>query len=291
MTKLALATATAARGLDDDLEPLEAALRAIGVETQVVDWDDERTDWSAFTAVLLRSTWDYSFRLEEFLAWCKRVSFVTTLLNPLDVVRWNTDKHYLRDLSKLGIATVESHFIEPGEEPDAFPAFDEYVVKPAVGAGSRDAQRYLITERDDAIAHVRRLIQAKRSALIQPYLSRVDDDGETALLFFGGEFSHAIRKGPLLRRGEGPTRALFAPEHIAPRTPSEAELSLAKRVIANLPFAVPDYARVDLLPSPDGPKLLELEMTEPSLFFSTAPGSAERFAQVLAARLEAIASE
>jgi hypothetical protein len=288
---ICLATTAAARELDDDLVPLENALRDAGIQTHVVDWDDERTDWSKFTAVLLRSTWDYSFRLDEFLAWCKRVSFVTTLLNPLDVVRWNTDKHYLRELSRLGVATVESHFVEPGDEPDTFPQFDEFVVKPAVGAGSRDAQRFLLTDRAGAVDHVKKLIRANRAALVQPYLSRVDQDGETALIFFEGEFSHAIRKGPLLHRGQEPTRSLFAAEHITPRTPSDAELALARRVIESLPFGTLAYARVDLLPSASGPKLLELELTEPSLFFETAEGSAERFAKVIAARLEAIAAD
>lgn len=291
MPTLALATTTAARELDDDLAPLDAALRDAGIDTHIVDWDDERADWSKFTAVLLRSTWDYSFRLEEFLAWCKRVSFVTTLLNPLEVVHWNTDKHYLRELARLGVATVESHFIEPGDEPDAFPQFDEFVVKPAVGAGSRDAQRFLITDRIGAVDHARKLIRANRAALVQPYLSRVDEEGETALVFFDGEFSHAIRKGALLHRGQESTRALFAPEHITPRTPSDAELALGKRVIESLPFGTLAYARVDLLPSASGPKLLELELTEPSLFLSTAQGAAERFAKVLAARLEAITAE
>ncbi|MBX3608049.1 MAG: hypothetical protein KF788_22440 [Piscinibacter sp.] len=288
---LALATTAAARDLDDDLIPLDAALRDAGLQTRIVDWDDERTDWSKFAAVLLRSTWDYTFRLEEFLTWCKRVSFVTTLLNPLEVVRWNTDKHYLRDLARLGIATVESHFIEPEQAPDTFPQFDELVVKPAVGAGSRDTQRYLLTDRASAVDHVKRLIRANRSALVQPYLSRVDDEGETALVFFEGEFSHAIRKGPLLRRGEGPTRTLFAAEHITARAPSDAELALARRVMDALPFGSPAYARVDLLPSASGPKLLELELTEPSLFFAQAEGSAQRFAQALAARLHAIAAD
>lgn len=288
---ICLATTAAARELDDDLVPLENALRDTGIQTHIVDWDDEHTDWSKFTAVLLRSTWDYSFRLEEFLAWCKRVSFVTTLLNPLDVVRWNTDKHYLRELSRLGVATVESHFIEPGDEPDTFPQFDEFVVKPAVGAGSRDAQRFLLTDRAGAVDHVKKLIRANRAALVQPYLSRVDQDGETALVFFDGEFSHAIRKGALLHRGQEPTRSLFAAEHITPRTPSDAELALARRVIEVLPFGTLAYARVDLLPSASGPKLLELELTEPSLFFAAAEGSAERFARVIAARLEAIAAD
>lgn len=285
MPKLALATVAAARNLDDDLIPLDAALRDAGIQTDITDWDDPAIDWSSFDAVLLRSTWDYTERLPEFLAWCERVSAVSALLNPLDVVRWNTDKHYLRDLSERGIATVESHFVEPGGDARAFPDFAEFVVKPTVSAGSRDTQRYIRAERDAAIAHVQRLIDASRAALIQPYLPAVDSEGETALLFFDGVFSHAIRKGPLLRRGEAATDALFAPEQITARTPSAQEYELAERVIASLPFPTLAYARVDLLPSPDGPKLLELELTEPSLFFDTAAGAAGRFAALLAARI------
>ena len=96
-------------------------------------------------------------------------------------------------------------------------------------------------------------------------------------------FSHAIRKGPLLRRGEGPTRALFATEHITPRIAEPEEIAIATRTLAAIPFAQPLlYARVDLIHDDDGsPRVLELELTEPSLFFEHAPGSAERFAAAI----------
>lgn len=285
MPAICLATTAAARALDEDHASLEAALRQSGFDVHRADWDDAAVDWSGFDAVLLRSTWNYFDDLPKFLDWCAQVAAVTTLLNPLDVVRWNTDKHYLGDLAGRGIATVESHFVEPGDAPDAFPDFAEFVVKPAVGAGSRDAQRYLRAQRDAAIAHVRRLTGSGRSALVQPYLRGVDTQGETALLFFDGVYSHAIRKGALLRRDEGPTQQLFAPEQISAREPDPAELALAQQVIAALPFDPLTYARVDLLPSADGPQLLELELTEPSLFLDTAPGSAQRLATVLATQL------
>jgi glutathione synthase/RimK-type ligase-like ATP-grasp enzyme len=295
--KLALVTAAAARRLDEDLPPLETALAVIpGLRASVVEWDDPSIDWSAFDLALLRSTWDYSQRLEEFLDWATRVSALTTLSNPLATVRWNTDKHYLHDLAAAGIATVPSRFIEPGHDGaaglDAFlrdHAAPEFVVKPAIGAGSRDAQRYGRHERDAAVAHVRRLLEARRSTLLQPYLDRVDEHGETALIFVAGKFSHAIRKGPLLRRGEGPTRALFATEHITARVPDAAELRLAAATLAAMPFPGPLlYARVDLIHDQDGaPRVLELELTEPSLFFDHAPGSARRFADAVAARVVA----
>ena len=159
------------------------------------------------------------------------------------------------------------------------------MVKPTVGAGSRDAQRYLRADRAAAIAHARRLLDQGRHVLVQPYLKAVDEQGETALLFFGGTFSHAIRKAPLLKRGEDPTSALFKAESITPRQPSAAERDVATRVLAALPFDTLAYARVDLLPSESGPQLLELELTEPSVFLPYAEGAAARFAAVLAARL------
>jgi len=282
---LALATAIAAAGTDDDLHPLQDACIAAGLRADIVAWDDPTVSWARFDAVLLRSTWDYTQRLPEFLAWCERVSALSTLLNPVEVVRWNTDKHYLGELALKQVPVIASHYLEPGGDAAAFPAFDEFVVKPCVGAGSRGARRFVHAERDAAITHATALLANGNSVLVQPYLAAVDEVDETSLIFFDGRFSHAIRKGPLLRRGENATRALFAAEHIGARKPSDEEREVAKCVLAALPFERLAYARVDLLPSTEGPQLLELELTEPSLFFATAPGAAERFATVLAHRL------
>ncbi len=279
--KIALATAIAAFSLDDDLAPLADALRKAGAEVEILAWDDFSVSWKRFDKVVLRSTWDYTERLQEFLSWCEQTAKQTSLLNAADVVKWNTDKHYLADLAKKKCPVVESVFIEPGQAADKFPDYAEFVVKPAVGAGSRDTQRYLAKDRAAAIAHTKKLLDQKRSVLVQPYLAEVDTKGETALIFFKGIFSHAIRKGPLLQLDEGPTSHLFAPEAITAREPSGEELEVAHQVLAAMPFTSLAYARVDLLPSRQGPMLLELELTEPSLFFEHAPGSAERFAASL----------
>jgi O-ureido-D-serine cyclo-ligase len=290
---IALVTSRAARDVDDDLPPLLAALRARHPAVEVVDWDDPGVDWTRFGLALLRSPWDYTQRLPEFLAWVERAGRATRLLNPPGVVRWNVDKHYLGELARQGVDVVPSHYIEPRDDAlaglEAYLAAqpeDELVVKPTVGAGSRDAQRHDRGQRDAALAHVRRLQARGATALLQPYLGRVDELGETALLFFDGRFSHAIRKGPLLRRGEEATRALFAPEHITPRTPDAAEHELARRVLAAIPFGTLLYARVDLIRAADGsPCLLELELTEPSVFLAHAEGAAQRFADAIRARL------
>jgi O-ureido-D-serine cyclo-ligase len=219
-------------------------------------------------------------------------------------VRWNTDKHYLAQLEAAGIAIVPSAFIEPGDEAAtaiadflaAHPDVADIVIKPAVGAGSRDARRH----RRDAVttmqAHAQYLLDASRSVLLQPYLPLVDSAGETALMYFDGAYSHAIRKGPLLRPDEDATRALFAAEHIQPRMPDADERALADRVIAALPGLVDAgfplaYSRVDLIRDADGtPCVLELELAEPSLFLSTDAVAAARFTAVLQARLVAVAS-
>lgn len=290
-SRIALVTARAARGTDHDMQPLLAALHAAGADAHEADWDDAAIDWSRFDLALLRSTWDYFDRLPAFLAWADGVSQRTRLLNPLDVLRWNTDKHYLADLRRAGVAVVPTAFVEPGGNAAAIidtllaahPAAHDIVVKPAVGAGSRDAQRHTRGNRDAIAAHVQRLLDAHRSVLLQPYLDRVDEHGETALLFFDGVFSHAIRKGPLLQRDADPTAGLYAPETIAPRTPSPEELAVAQRALAAIPFEHPLlYARVDLIRDDAGsPRLLELELAEPSVFLAYEDGAAERFAAAI----------
>jgi glutathione synthase/RimK-type ligase-like ATP-grasp enzyme len=285
--KIALVTARPARGLDEDEPPLNMALQKAGVDVEIAEWDDPKVDWGSFDAVLLRSAWDYAERVSEFIAWVERASALTHVLNPLQLVRWNTDKHYLAELAAAGAAVVPSTFIEPGDDPsavlrrflEAHPQSSEFVVKPAVGAGSRDTQRHRRTEFDAALAHAKRLLDSGRSVLLQPYLARVDKQGETALMFFEGRFSHAIRKGPLLPPGGAATGALFAAESITPRVPGDDEMRLAQKVVSLVPFGAPLYARVDLIRDDAGaPCLLELEMTEPSLFFVHAAESAETFA-------------
>jgi O-ureido-D-serine cyclo-ligase len=304
--RIALVTARDALPLDEDMPPLVAALSARSARVATPFWDDGAVDWSGFDVAVLRSTWDYVERIDEFLAWAERARAQTRLLNPPEVVRWNTDKHYLAHLDRHGVPVVPTRFVEPGADTDAefavflsggegslsvgqVAGFSDFVVKPSIGAGSRDAARYRRADADAARTHLRRLVMTeRRSAMLQPYLDRVDDHGETALLHFAGEYSHAIRKGPLLRAGQGLVEGLFAPEQIAPRAPDGLERRLAADVLAALPFAMPLYVRVDLIGDGEGrPVVLEVEMTEPSVFLAHAPGAADTFARAILDRVSA----
>ncbi|HSN70557.1 MAG TPA: hypothetical protein VLT59_03570 [Steroidobacteraceae bacterium] len=191
--QIALVTARAALGLDEDLPPLRDALTTAGAHVAAPCWDDPDVDWSHFDLAVLRSTWDYAERVGEFLDWAEACARRTRLVNPPDVVRWNVDKHYLTHLSAAGVPVVPTRFVEPGTDPhreltqfltvegdidpdNARPddRFQEFVVKPAIGAGSRDAARYRATEVLDARSHVDRLVAAGRSVMLQPYLDAVD---------------------------------------------------------------------------------------------------------------------
>jgi len=290
-SRVALVTTRTARELDEDLPPLQRAMHAAGLQTEVVDWHDPQVRWDRFDLALLRSTWDYTDRLQQFLVWVEGAAKLTTVLNPAAVVRWNTDKHYLAELARAGVPVVPSVFVEPGADAgQALAAFlgqhqcSEFVVKPSVSAGSRDTERHARAQVARAEAQMRGLLGAQRGVLLQPYQESVDRDGETALMYFAGRFSHAIRKGPLLPPGStgSPAVGLFAPEAIIPRLPGSDELHVAGRVLATLPFQTPLYARVDLIRDASGaPVVLELELTEPSLFFAHATGSAERFTSAL----------
>jgi glutathione synthase/RimK-type ligase-like ATP-grasp enzyme len=291
---VALATCREFPDLDHEDQLLIPALARLGIDAAPSVWTDEDVDWGSFAAVVIRETWDYSDDREAFLSWADRVAAVTTLLNPADVVAWNTDKVYLRELEQAGVPVVPTRFLEPGDDAAAWlpdGAFADVVVKPAVSCGSRDTVRYHTGDPlDEAEQHVRRLLGEERTVMVQPYLDAVDTVGETALLFFDGEFSHAIRKGPLLARGvEGEkVEGLFVQEQIDPRDPTAQELAVATRVIGRIPGGIERvlYARVDLIPGPDGaPLLLELELTEPSLFLSHDAGAPDRLAAAIARRL------
>ncbi len=283
---VALVTAAVARGLDDDMGPLRTALAGHGVAHRLVDWDDPGVDWDAFDLAVVRSIWDYPRRRDEMLAWAVRAGAVTDLANPPAVLAWSSDKRYLLDLAAAGVPVVPTAFAAPGEDMD-WPG-GEVVVKPAVSAGSLDTTRHGPGDHAAAAAHVARLHADGRTAMAQPYLDGVEGDrAETALVYVGGSFSHAVRKGPMLVPGRRIVGDLFVEEDIRFADATAAEARVGDLALAAVPGGGADllYARVDLVPGPDGaPVVLELELVEPSLFLAYAPGAADTMARAIMAR-------
>lgn len=269
---------------DQDLPVLVDALREAGAEAAAVHWDDPSADWAGYDLVLIRSTWDYSWRAEEFTAWAERCGTVTRLANPVDVVRWNADKRYLGRLAEAGVPAVPTRYFAPGD-PVELPADHEYVVKPTSGAGARYAARYPAGERDAAARQVERMHAEGFTVMLQPYLTSIDTHGERALQFFGGRLLHASRKGAVLAPGTPYDAEKVAHPNLRPWEPTAAELDVAERALAAVPGQSELlYARVDLVTGPDGqPWVMELELIEPNLFLWLHPESVPRVVEAVLA--------
>lgn len=290
--RVALVTCAELVDLDPDDRLVLDPLTARGIAAEAVVWDDPGADWSSYDLVVLRSPWDYALRRDEFVTWA---ATVPTLVNPAGVVRWNTDKRYLAELSAAGVPTVPTSWVEPGQTWSPPADTGEYVLKPSVSAGSQDTGRYDLADpehRDLAAAHVHRLSAAGRTTMVQPYLSAVDSEGETALLFLAGPdglaYSHAIRKGPMLTGPDLGPDGLYKAEEISARAARPEQLAVAEKTLGAVPGGTRQllYARVDLIPGPDGdPVLVELELTEPSLFIGYADGAPDRLAAAIATHL------
>lgn len=280
--KVAFATCPALPdGWADDHE----AARLAAAEYAV--WDDPAVDWEAYDRVILRSVWDYSGRIKEFLGWCAAVG-PARLRNTPDPVAFDADKRYL---GELGVPIAPTTFVGPG---DQLPTLEgEVVVKPNVSAGARSTGRFAPPRHAEALALVERIRASGWTAIVQSYLEDVDRNGETALVFVAGELSHVLHKEPVLRgEGEaplsdGPLRAaavMLDEDLVVAGQADAAQRAFADEVMAAITvrFDTPLYARVDIDADADGlPVLMELEAIEPNLYLGTAPGAAERFARAV----------
>jgi glutathione synthase/RimK-type ligase-like ATP-grasp enzyme len=294
--RIALVAATDAMDLDTDGPLLFPALDAAGLRYDVVAWDDPKVKWNSYEAVVLRATWDYFRRVDEFTEVLELVSERSTLLNPLEVVLWNIDKRYLTELAEVGIPVVPSayvsHLTPPTELGSALGQVVgwnscEVVVKPTVSAGSNDTFRLDATDGSTVSKAVQAIVDSDRVAMLQPYLAAVDEYGERGCVYLEGEFDHAFGKAALLSPGAQDVDGLLVKENIRAVELSEAERRVSDQANSwlTLTFGPLLYSRIDLLPSENGPVVVEVELIEPSLFFEADPPSADRFASILAARL------
>jgi glutathione synthase/RimK-type ligase-like ATP-grasp enzyme len=258
---------------DEDAQPLIDALAACGVRAENAVWDDRSADWSRFDLVVVRSAWDYAERRDAFLAWARSLSRV---LNPVGVLEWSTDKQrYLTDLERAGVPVVPTAFVGPGDSFE--PPGEPFVVKPSVSAGGRSSARFSAGDVGAARALVERIHSQGRVAMVQPFLGDIE---ETALVYVGGEYSHALRRRvPLPAAAED---VFYLEEELTAAQADARERAVTDAAVA----AAPDdllYARVDVAEG----MVIELELAEPSLYLAFGEGSAERFAAAISRRLDA----
>ncbi len=278
--RVALVTCASIRELSDDDRPLLGELWRLGIKAEAAVWDDPSADWSGYDAAVIRSTWDYYLSPAAFAAWLSRVEAQgLALWNPAATVRANADKSYLKTLAAAGASIVPTAWVARGGAVrlDALleeRGWDEAVVKPVVSASAYRTRRVRAGEPagqkalDDVLAH--------SDAMVQPFLPEILAEGEWSFIFLGGEFSHAALKKP----GAGDFRVQAEHGGGAVRVEPPEELLERARAAARL---VPGclYARVDGVRRGGELLLLELELTEPSLYLSLAPGAARRLAELI----------
>ncbi|MBI5881753.1 MAG: hypothetical protein HZB91_01400 [Elusimicrobia bacterium] len=272
--RIALASCRTLPEPDPDQDLLLAALRDAGAQARVVAWEDP-ADYREFDLCVIRSTWNYVHHHREFLDWARRVSAATMLSNPLEVVLWNTDKSYLKDLEERGIPVVPTVFLGRGApaglaETAAGKGWDDVVVKPRVGAASFATKRFSGPRLEEGETFLREALE-QRDMMVQPYLASVEESGERALVWIAGAFTHGVRKAP---------RFSGAHEAVSVAVPVSADEEAFGRAVIESFRQDLLYARVDVVRMPDGSlALMELELVEPSLFLAQKPEALGPFAK------------
>ncbi len=199
-----LATSAQFPHLDQDEQLLPDALRERGIEPKIAVWDDPTVNWEDAGTVVVRSVRDYANDVNKFIAWANSVP---RIFNSPQTMAWNTDKHYLQELEKLGLPTIPTIWLEPDQVlskqqiHSRFPASGDFVVKPAISSGGRGTGRYTATDaksRGEAIEHAVYELSQGNTVMVQRYLDVIDRQGETSLIYYNGLAAYQVEKEPML---------------------------------------------------------------------------------------------
>jgi glutathione synthase/RimK-type ligase-like ATP-grasp enzyme len=265
---------------DDGL--LAAALLARGIEPVPLIWNAADTDWGGFDGCLIRSVWDYHLEPERFLAWSAAVAAAVPTWNASELISWNADKTYLRELGRRGVPTIPTRWLRRGSEVDlsailAAEGWEATIAKPTIDLGARNLRR--LDGGDGAGQRALETLLESHDVMLQPFLPSLEVRGELSLVYCAGAFSHAARKLPA--SGDFRVQSNWGGTSHAARA-DRAELELGERVLAGLPGA-PLYARVDLVEGPGQERyLIELELIDPNLYFGERPEAAGLVAAAIA---------
>jgi glutathione synthase/RimK-type ligase-like ATP-grasp enzyme len=281
--RLAIATSVANPEIHPDDKHLVTSLRGYGVEVVACIWNDPTVDWAKFDAVLIRSIWDYFKHYASFKRWLAQLPVPT--INQRELLLWNSDKRYLVELAKFGVPIIPTQVVSARQLHSILAAMPgrEVVIKPTVSGTAWHTVRGVAGE--PAFDQIVAQLPLEFDYLVQPYLPEVASDGEWSLLFFDGEYSHAVIKRP--KAGDYRVQSDYGGVSLAAE-PGPALIASAARVLeaaAAIGHADAAYARVDGVISQGKFLLMELEMIEPFLHLGKRADASERFAANLFKRL------
>jgi glutathione synthase/RimK-type ligase-like ATP-grasp enzyme len=282
MPRVALATSSKYPDLTDDDRLLLEPLAQHNIQAEPAIWSDPSRDWSTYEAVVIRSCWDYHLHPEDFLRWIADLEARNVpVFNSADILRWNSDKSYLRDLETKGIAVVPTLWPESGDPVSLKDtlremAWPKAVVKPRISA---TAYRTQLVTPENAISAQALFDDLRQDpgVMLQKFMDGIATEGEWSLMFFAGAFSHAVIKLP--KRGDFRVQNDFGGT-AQPANPPQHVLDAARSAIESVDATL--YARVDGVVDDARFRLMELELIEPALFLADHPEAPNRFAEAIA---------
>ncbi|MFM5916857.1 MAG: RimK family alpha-L-glutamate ligase [Novosphingobium sp.] len=265
---------------------LLAALReGCGARAEVIDidWRAPLEELARFDVAYLGTPWNYTEAKDEFLARLDALQGADVgVCNDPAVIRWNSDKLYLKELEARSCPSIPTLWPEaptPADIRGAFEHFgcDRVVVKRRVGAGAIGQDSF---RRGDPAIDTWRMDQP---AMIQPFLPAIQSEGELSFIFIGGALSHALVKRAAA--GDYRIQSLYGGSEV-PLEPTHADRKAAEAVMAALPFAeAPTYARIDMVRLESGQlAVIEAELIEPYLYPEQGPEFGGRLADALLQR-------
>jgi hypothetical protein len=250
-------------------------------------WNDQNIDWHVFESAIIGSTWDYTQAKSEFVGTLTRIASSIPLYNEIDLIKWNIDKRYLRQLSEGGVGiipTIWESSLGDSISEDKFERLKTHtiIVKPTLGACSEGQILVKRGERQDLS------LQRNQSVMLQRFYSSISKTGEKSFIFYGTQFSHSVLKIPAPK--DYRVQSIFDGTERA-YSPSENELKTCKSILAKIP-SVPLYCRIDLVDLPSGDlALMECEVIEPYLYPTYSHEGSKLFVDQYLLRQEAAATE
>jgi glutathione synthase/RimK-type ligase-like ATP-grasp enzyme len=258
------------------------SLEKKGLKVYRTHWDDPEMDWPLTRNILFRTTWDYHHRFDEFSNWLKDVDSKTNMINPYELVLWNQDKHYLKELAQQGINIPATIFMEKGENYSLVDLFErtnftEAIIKPTISAAARETYRIKREDAQENEILLKNNLQLE-SMIFQEFQEQIAIKGELSIVVFDGKFSHAVLKKT--KPGDFRVQDYWGGS-LHDYKISQMEIDLAEHIVSLINLK-PVYARVDLMWNNQNELCLaELEIIEPELWFRRFPESADRFADAI----------
>ncbi len=265
---------------------VQSALEAEGLKAHRVAWSSD-FDWSSSAFALFRTPWDYARNFEAFTNWLATTRTQTHFINPLATIYWNSDKHYLAELEQKGVPIPTTHFVRKGTkitlaELHQQLGWSHTVLKPTISAGGRHTYQLYPKDWASHEAVFQELIQ-EEDMMLQPFMNRIMDKGEIALMLVGDEVTHAVLK--TAKKGDFRVQDDFGGS-VKPYQPTADAIALAQQTVAACPMQ-PLYARVDLVWDNQNQLVVsEMEVFEPEMWFRFQPSAATILAKKIATYIQ-----